>query len=132
HEQLPDRKIILGIDRLDYTKGIPYRLKAFRKALEVYPELHRKVSLVQVVVPSREDIPEYAGLREAIEQLVGEINGQYTRSGWIPVHYIFRSLARNELLAYYRTAEIALVTPIKDGMNLVSKEYCACNLNENG
>lgn len=132
HEQLPDRKLVLGIDRLDYTKGIPYRLAAFREALVRYPELQERLSLVQVVVPSREDIPEYAQLREEIEGLVGRINGELTRSGWVPVHYIYRSLDRNELLAYYRTAEMALVTPIKDGMNLVSKEYCACNVEENG
>lgn len=132
HESLPDRKIILGVDRLDYTKGIPYRFNAFRNALQRYPELHRKVSLVQIVVPSRGGIPEYGELKTEIEQLVGEINGEYTESGWVPLHYIFRSLERPELLAYYRCAEVALITPLKDGMNLVAKEYCACNLEESG
>lgn len=132
HENLDERKILLGIDRLDYTKGIPYRLNAFRFALQKYPELRGAVSLVQVVVPSREDIPQYAELREEIEQLIGEINGEYSESGWIPIHYFYRSLDRNELLAYYRTAEIALVTPVKDGMNLVCKEYCACDIEEHG
>ncbi|MBE0642504.1 MAG: trehalose-6-phosphate synthase [Bacteroidetes bacterium] len=132
HEALPDRQIVLGVDRLDYTKGIPYRLKAFRSALRHHPELLEKITLVQVVVPSRIDIPKYNDLKIEIEQLVGEINGEFTRSGWVPIHYIFRHLTRGELLGYYRTAEIALITPVKDGMNLVAKEYIACNLEANG
>jgi trehalose 6-phosphate synthase len=132
HEDLPNRHIILGIDRLDYTKGIPNRLAAFRNVLVRYPELHGKVTLVQVVVPSREEIPEYYGLKTEIEQMVGEINGQFTLTDWVPIHYIYRRLSRIELLAYYRTAEIVLITPLKDGMNLVAKEYCASNLEENG
>ncbi len=132
HEKLSRIQIILGLDRLDYTKGIPNRLEAFRNALIRYPELQGKITLCQVVVPSREDLPEYNNLKSRIEQLVGEINGQFTRSGWIPIHYIFRSLEKEELLAYYRTADIALITPLKDGMNLVAKEYCACNLEEKG
>ncbi len=132
HEKLPDRQVILGIDRLDYTKGIPERFHSFRSALRRYPELRTKVSLVQVVVPSREEVGEYRRLRAEIEQLVGAINGEFTSSGWIPIHYLYKSLNRRDLLAYYRLAEIALVTPLKDGMNLVCKEYCACNLEGNG
>ncbi|KPL19348.1 MAG: alpha,alpha-trehalose-phosphate synthase [candidate division Zixibacteria bacterium SM23_81] len=132
HEDLPHQKIILGVDRLDYTKGIPEKLKAFRNALSRFPNLQEKVVLIQVLVPSRRGIPKYRDLKTEIERLVGEINGQFTRSGWVPIHYIFRSLERKELLAYYRTAEIALLTPLKDGMNLVAKEYCASNLEENG
>jgi trehalose 6-phosphate synthase len=132
HEDMPNRQIILGVDRLDYTKGIPNRLEAFRNALTRYPELLGKVTLVQVVVPSREEIPEYYGLKTEIERMVGEINGQFTQSDWIPIHYIYRKLDRTELVAYYRTAEIALITPLKDGMNLVAKEYCASSLEENG
>ncbi len=127
HEALPERQVILGVDRLDYTKGIPERLFAFKNALENYKELIGNVSLVQVVVPSREEVPEYQELKAEIERLVGEINGKFTQSGWVPIHYLYRSLKRTELLAYYRLAEIALITPLKDGMNLVSKEYCACN-----
>ncbi|RJP23024.1 MAG: trehalose-6-phosphate synthase [Candidatus Abyssobacteria bacterium SURF_5] len=130
HEALPNRQLILGIDRLDYTKGITNRLEAFRYALQQYPDLREKVTFIQVVVPSRENIPEYQNLKMQIERLVGEINGQFTVSGWVPIHYIYRSLDPTELLAYYRAAEIALVTPLKDGMNLVSKEYCACSLEE--
>jgi trehalose 6-phosphate synthase len=132
HEDLPHQQIVLGIDRLDYTKGIPDRLEAFRNALRRFPELHENITLVQIVVPSRTDIPKYNDLKEEIERMVSEINGEFTRSGWVPIHYIFRHLTRTELLSYYRTAEIALITPIKDGMNLVAKEYCACNIEENG
>lgn len=129
---LAGRQVILGLDRLDYTKGIPERLKAFRSALARFPELHRQVTLVQVVVPSREDIPKYKDLKLEIEQLVSEINGQYTLSGWVPVHFLYRSLDKPELLAYYRAAHIALITPLKDGMNLVAKEYCACSVDDDG
>ena len=128
---LPDRTLILGIDRLDYTKGIPLRLKAFENLLTRYQEMRGKISLMQVVVPSREDIPEYHRLRWQIEQLVGRINGTFARpGGWVPVWYEYRSLSRTELLAYYRAADIALITPLKDGMNLVAKEYCACSIEE--
>jgi trehalose 6-phosphate synthase len=130
HEQLPNVQIILGVDRLDYTKGIAERLEAFRTVLLRHPELQEKVVFVQVVAPSRPEIPEYQDLKIAIERLVSEINGQFTRSGWVPIHYICRSLDRQELIAYYRTAEIALVTPLKDGMNLIAKEYCAASLEE--
>jgi len=131
HRLLPRRKVILGIDRLDYTKGIPHRLLAFRNTLERYPELRERISLIQVVVPSRVDIPGYGELKTRIEHLVGQINGAYVRpGGWVPVWYVFGSLSRNDLLAYYRAADIALITPLKDGMNLVAKEYCACSIEE--
>ncbi len=130
--QLPNRQLILGVDRLDYTKGIPLRLEAFRNALTRYPDLHERVTLIQVVVPSREDIPQYHELKSQIERLVGEINGQFTKpGGWVPIHYVFRALERKDLLAYYRAAQIALITPLKDGMNLVAKEYCASSIEEN-
>jgi trehalose 6-phosphate synthase len=132
HEDIPKGKIVLGVDRLDYSKGIPYRLRAFENFLEKHPELHRKITLIQVVVPSRRDIPVYEELKIEIERMVGEINGRFTCSGWVPIHYIFRSLSRHELLGYYRTAEIALITPLKDGMNLVAKEYCASNTEQSG
>jgi len=129
--RLPSRQLILGVDRLDYTKGIPHRLEAFRSTLLRYPDLHERVTLIQVVVPSRADIQQYSDLKIRIERLVGEINGQFTRpGGWVPIHYVFRSLTRTELLAYYRVSEIALITPLKDGMNLVAKEYCACSIEE--
>ena len=131
HTLLPKRKLILGIDRLDYTKGIPLRLQAFHNVLTRYPELRERVSLIQVVVPSREDIPQYRDLKTEIEQLVGKINGGFVDpGGWVPVWYVYRSLSRLDLLAYYRAADIALITPLKDGMNLVAKEYCACSVEE--
>ena len=131
HRLLPGRELMLGIDRLDYTKGIPLRLKAFENLLERYPELRERVSFIQVVVPSREDIAEYHRLRTEIEQLVGHINGRFARpGGWVPIWYEYRSLSRLELLAYYRAADIALITPLKDGMNLVAKEYCTCSIEE--
>ena len=129
---LRGRALVLGVDRLDYTKGLPEKLKAFGRLLSQYPELQRKVTLLQVVVPSREDIPKYRDLRLETERLVSRINGQYTDSSWVPIHFIYRHLDRKQLLAYYRAADVALVTPLKDGMNLVAKEYCAAQLEENG
>jgi len=131
HRLLPNRELMLGVDRLDYTKGIPERLHAFANALDRYPELRERVSLIQVVVPSRVDIPEYHELKARIEQLVGEINGRFVRpGGWVPIWYVYSSLTRTDLLAYYRAADIAFITPLKDGMNLVAKEYCACSIEE--
>jgi trehalose 6-phosphate synthase len=127
-----DQQIILGVDRLDYSKGIPEKLKAFRNALERFEDLRGRITLCQIAVPSRETIPEYQTLKMEIESLVGEINGVFTQAGWIPIHYMFRSLDRTELLAHYRSADIALVTSLKDGMNLVSKEYCAANVDISG
>lgn len=124
--------LILGVDRLDYSKGIVERLLAFRNALERYPELEKKISLIQIVVPSRQRIVEYDHLKSEIEQLVSEINGKFTRPGWVPIHYLYQSVDRTELTALYRAADIALVTPLKDGMNLVAKEYCASNIDADG
>ncbi len=126
------RTIILGVDRLDYSKGIPERLQAVRCALENYEELRGRISFVQILVPSRETVPEYERLRSEIEQLVGQINGQYSTPGWVPINYYYTSFPREELVAYYRAADIALVTPLKDGMNLVAKEYCASKVRESG
>lgn len=125
-------QLALGVDRLDYTKGLPEKLKAFRNALHRYPELRSNISLDQHVIPSREQMPEYQRLKNEIDRLVGEINGEFTAPGWIPIHYYFGHMTRSELMAYYRVADIALVTPLKDGMNLVAKEYCAAKINETG
>lgn len=126
------QKIILGVDRLDYSKGIPQRLKAYRTLLKRNPQLHTKVKLIQIMVPSREDIIEYGNLKREIEQMVGEINGRFSRPGWIPIQNCYCTLSREELLAYYRASDIALVTPLKDGMNLVAKEYCVTNIDREG
>src|ERR1044071_4618653 len=118
----PDCQLILGVDRLDYSKGIPERLRAFRNALERHPELLGRVVLIQVVVPSRVEIPRYHEFKQRIDRLVGDINGRFSTSNWLPVQYHFRSLDRADLLAHYRGCDIAFVTPLKDGMNLVAKE----------
>ena len=130
--QLNGVRIAVGIDRLDYTKGIPERLRAFARLLRDYPATRGRISLYQVVVPSRENITSYRRLMHEVEQLVTHINGEYSQPGWVPIHYIHRSLPRKELLALYRAANLALVTPLKDGMNLVSKEYCAARTENDG
>ncbi len=131
HRLLPGRKLLLGIDRLDYTKGIPHRVEAFANLLHRYPEMRERISLIQVVVPSRLEIRDYKNLKNTIERLVGRINGEYMKpGGWVPVWYVYGSLTTTDLLAYYRAADIALVTPLRDGMNLVAKEYCASNIEE--
>jgi len=132
HEHYAKRQLMLGVDRLDYTKGIPERFLAFERALEKYPEMRRRVSLLQVVVPSRTLVPDYIDLKARLEQLAGRINGRFSEHGWIPLHYYFRSLDSRQLLAHYRASEIALVTPLCDGMNLVAKEYCACCVDNRG
>jgi len=124
------RQIVLGLDRLDYTKGIPQRLRAFANLLERYPEMRTRIHLFQVVVPSRVGIPKYDELKMEIERMVSEINRRFSEMGWVPIHYFFGSLAQTELLAFYRASSIALVTPLKDGMNLVAKEYCASSIEE--
>ena len=132
HENLQGRQLVLGIDRLDYTKGIPERFLAFERALERYSDLKQRISLLQVVVPSRTMVPEYQNLKEQLDQLAGRINARFSEGGWIPIHYVFRSLDRTQLLAHYRASEIALITPLRDGMNLVAKEYCAASVDSNG
>jgi len=132
HERLPERKLILGVDRLDYTKGILERLKAFEILLEKYSDLRDKINFIQVVVPSRVDVKEYQEMKCTIDETVGRINGRFTYHNWVPIHYIYRNLPRRELVAYYRTSEIALITPLKDGMNLIAKEYCASSVETDG
>jgi trehalose 6-phosphate synthase len=130
--ELSNKFLVLGVDRLDYTKGIPERLRAFRILLRRYPELRHRVTLLQVVVPSREEIPNYKDLRREVELLVSQINGEFTEGGWVPIHYMHRNLTRKQLLTYYRAADILLVTSLKDGMNLVAKEFCAAQVDELG
>jgi alpha,alpha-trehalose-phosphate synthase [UDP-forming] len=124
-------QIILGVDRLDYTKGIDFRLKAFAGLLEA-SDKPRRYAFVQVAVPSREDVPAYQTLRTDIEQLVGRINGDYGEPGWAPVSYLYRSLDLEELVAYYVAADVMLITPLRDGMNLVAKEYVATRRDDSG
>jgi trehalose 6-phosphate synthase len=122
---LGPRRMILGVDRLDYSKGIPERLLAFEALLERYPEWRSQVNLVQISVPSREEVPEYAELRTTVEKLVGRINGRYGEADWVPVRYLYRSYDHRVLAQLYRLADIALVTPLRDGLNLVAKEFVA-------
>ena len=125
-QQFVGRTVLLGVDRLDYTKGIIERLLAFEALLERRPDLREQVVLVQVAVPSRDDVREYRQLRSSVEQITGRINGRFTQPGKdVPVHYLYRSLAPQALSAYYAAADVMLVTPLVDGMNLVAKEYVA-------
>ena len=129
---LGDQQLILSIDRLDYSKGIPQRLKAFERFLYKYPEFKEKVSLVMLVVPSRDKVTKYQELKEEVDLLVGRINGQFGRINWTPIHYFYRSLPLEALSGFYRMAHVALVTPMRDGMNLVCKEFVASKLNKKG
>jgi trehalose 6-phosphate synthase len=122
---LGDRRMILGVDRLDFAKGIPERLLAYEKLLERYPSWRSRVVLVQISVPSREDIPEYAELRQTVETLVGRINGRFGEAEWMPVRYLYRSYDHRILAQLYRSAAVGLVTPLRDGLNLVAKEFVA-------
>jgi trehalose 6-phosphate synthase len=122
---------ILGVDRLDYTKGIPERLLAFGRMLELFPEWRSKVSFLQISVPSREDVPEYVEQRSRVENIVGRINGEYGEANWVPIRYLYRSYAREQLSELYRSADVGCVTPLRDGMNLVAKEYVAAQKRDN-
>ena len=127
-----DRTLLLAVDRLDYTKGIPERLRAFRRLLAGRPDVHGKVVLIQIAVPSRDRILRYRELREEVNRLVGEINGDFSTPGWTPIVYIRRAVARHELVALYAAADVGWVTPLRDGMNLVAKEYVACHQGQHG
>ncbi len=128
---LGNSKLVLGVDRLDYTKGIPERLIAFGKLLDKFPEWRGKVSLVQVSVPSRADVPLYAEQRATIESIVGRINGELGEAAWVPIRYLYRSYGKSQLTQLYRAASVGYVTPLRDGMNLVAKEYVAAQDAEN-
>ena len=118
-------RLLVAVDRLDYTKGIPRRLLAFEALLRAHPELHGKLRLVQVAVPSREQVDAYREFRHEVDALVGRIHGEFATSTWSPVHHLYRGLAEDEIIALYRAADAVLVTPLRDGMNLVAKEFVA-------
>jgi len=113
------------VERLDYSKGLPQRLKAFRHLLQRYPENHGSATLIQIASPSRESVDAYAALRAELDSLSGSINGEHGELDWMPVRYIHRNVARKRLPGLYRAAAVALVTPLRDGMNLVAKEFIA-------
>jgi trehalose 6-phosphate synthase len=122
---------IIGVDRLDYTKGLPDRLRSFRRLLEIYPQNCKAVTLMQIAPPTREEVRAYADIRHELEALSGEINGEFGDFDWTPVRYIHRRVARETLAALYRGSQVGLVTPLRDGMNLVAKEYVAAQDEEN-
>jgi trehalose 6-phosphate synthase/phosphatase len=118
-------RLLLGIDRLDYTKGITRRLAAYETLLRRHPELQGEVRLVQVAVPSRENVEAYRELRDEVEATVGRIAGEFATSSWSPIHYMYHCLSQTEVVSLYRAADAVLVTPLRDGMNLVAKEFVA-------
>jgi trehalose-6-phosphate synthase len=119
------KRLLIGVDRLDYTKGIPERLESFGRLLALHPEWRGRVSFVQISVPSRADVSEYREQRALIEATVGRLNGEFGEAHWTPVRYLYRSYGRAELSRLYRAADVCLVTPLRDGMNLVAKEFVA-------
>jgi trehalose 6-phosphate synthase len=119
------RKLLVGVDRLDYSKGLPQRIKAFRELLERYPEHRSSATLVQIASPSREDVSAYNDILHELESLCGSLNGNFGELDWMPVRYIHRTVARARLPGLYRASRVALVTPLRDGMNLVAKEFLA-------
>ena len=130
--QSKDRKLILSIDRMDYTKGIPNRIKAFEYFLEKYPKYKEKVRLVMLAVPSRSNVPQYQKLKRETDELVGRINGKFASVSWTPIWYFYRALPFKDLIDLYISSEVALITPIRDGMNLVAKEYVATRIQKDG
>lgn len=126
------RQILLGVDRLDYTKGIPERLLAYEQLLKRDRQARNRYALVQIMVPSRTDVEAYAALKMEIDGLVGHINGRFSATGQVPIHYLYRNLDRETLYAHYRAASVALVTPLRDGMNLVAQEYALSRMDDTG
>jgi trehalose 6-phosphate synthase/phosphatase len=129
---VPPRRLLLGVDRLDYTKGIPNRLLAYERLLHDRPDLRGQVQLVQIAVPSRGDTPCYQQFRQQVEELIGRINGSLGTMTWSPIRYLHQSVTPAQLVALYRAADAMLVTPLRDGMNLVAKEFIASRTDEDG
>jgi trehalose 6-phosphate synthase/phosphatase len=127
-----ERKIVLSVDRLDYTKGIPRRLEGLESFLESHPEWHGRFIHLMLCVPSRTKVPQYSLLKEEVDRMVGRINGRFGKPGWMPIHYLYQSLPFERLAALYAVADVALVSPIRDGMNLVAKEYVAARRGTGG
>jgi trehalose 6-phosphate synthase len=124
-ESLAGRLLMIGADRLDYSKGLPNRFEAFHRLLARFPEHKNGVSFLQIAAPSREDVSEYAALRHRLNRIAGDINGRHGAFDWVPLRYMSQSLARSTLAGFYRLARIGVVTPLRDGMNLVAHEYVA-------
>ncbi|MFD2823391.1 bifunctional alpha,alpha-trehalose-phosphate synthase (UDP-forming)/trehalose-phosphatase [Lacinutrix iliipiscaria] len=133
HEHISeDKKLILSIDRMDYTKGIPNRIKAFEYFLHKFPEYKEKVRLVMLAVPSRSNVTQYKKLKRETDELVGRINGKFATVSWTPIWYFYRSMPFDKLIDLYISSDVALITPLRDGMNLVAKEYVATRINNDG
>jgi trehalose 6-phosphate synthase len=124
--------VILGVDRLDYTKGILERLLGYERFLENNPAWHKRVTLVLIAVPSRTKVADYALLKRQLDEQVGRIVGRFSSEGWMPLRYLYTQFGAEELIAYYRCADIALLTPLRDGMNLVAKEFVASQVDNEG
>jgi trehalose 6-phosphate synthase/phosphatase len=124
-DQVGNRKVILSVDRLDFTKGILERLRAYETFLRDNEEWHGRVQLISLLVPSRTRVPEYRTLKRQVDELIGRVNGKFGQPGWTPITYLYRSVPFERLVSLYRIAGVALVTPLRDGMNLVAKEYLA-------
>ena len=120
------------MDRLDYTKGLPERLRGYERFLEQNPQYHKRVTLVQIAVPSRTRVPEYRALTRQVEALVADVVTRFSVEGWLPIRYLYKQYDPQVLVAYYLAADIALITPLVDGMNLVSKEYVATHTRDDG
>ncbi len=127
-----ERRLLLGVDRLDYTKGLPRRMMAFERFLEREPHMRDKVRFVQVVVPSRDKVESYAHLRRELDEMAGRINGRFGSATSVPMHYLYKAVTPAQLVALYRAASVMLVTPLRDGMNLVAKEFIASRPDERG
>jgi trehalose 6-phosphate synthase/phosphatase len=123
--QVGDQKVILSVDRLDFTKGILERLRAFESFLQRNEDWHGRVQLISLLVPSRTGVPEYQSLKRQVDELIGKVNGEFGQPGWTPITYLYRALPFERLISLYLIADVALVTPLRDGMNLVAKEYLA-------
>jgi trehalose 6-phosphate synthase len=124
-QEYSKRRLLVGVDRLDYSKGLPQRLQAFQDLLHRYPDHRSSATLIQIAAPSRESVDAYADIRRQLELLCGSINGEYGSLEWMPVRYLHRTISRKRLPGLYRAARVGLVTPLRDGMNLVAKEYVA-------
>jgi trehalose 6-phosphate synthase len=122
---LGSRKLIIGVDRLDYSKGIPERMEAFERFLGNNPDQRGRVTYLQIAPTSRSEVPEYATLGRVVNETLGRINGTLGEPGWVPIHYVTSSYQRSVLAGLYRLAAVGLITPMRDGMNLVAKEYVA-------
>ena len=125
-------RIVLGVDRLDYTKGIPERIRAFERLLELHPDYREQLTLVQIAVPTRSRVVEYRALKRQIDELVGHVNGRFGTASWTPIRYLYQSLPHERLATLYRDADVAFISPLRDGMNLVAKEYVACQVAKPG